>query len=794
MDGFLDTSTTGVTELRVHGVSGTPPGPMLDHPYPRLVAGDGTTGFYRRWWPAGRPRGQGADVPGVRHREAYAWGGLTSGGRTNALWLLLLPFSMANLAYFMLPRPAGGRRLRHTVEAAQRLFALLLTGTLVGALVGASVDLVGWQCTAAGRACAQESAPVWVRWLSQLWGTQESRRLAVTALVPLAVVGVLWAIARRTWRRDERTVLPPSGPGRPEVLLARRRLWHGGVPVWRLRNVHIAFALGAIGLAVSAPFARSAAGLALTVANAAVQVAAVVLVILPGIARRVDPEDGDAAGWLSRACRALGVAAPVLFLVTFGWALAGLPSPEVLSAQLPGVGSGTAQVVLTMVLAVVIGAGTWALARMDRAVDPGTRPAMGGVDRAVDPGTRPAMGRVDRAVDASGRPAMGGMASWFTLMAAAGSANALALGLLFWTASFFGTPESPSRAADLGGDLFLDDPVWWTAALVPVMVAGVVLVAVVLWRIREATTATLAPKLTDFYGGHASEVAGKWSLAALSDRAGLVLGLLVGAGLTGFAVVTVIYRLRLVTPVEGTAGLFATLGSWAMATLAVGLVLLGRRSYSDSRLRRTVGILWDVSTFWPRAIHPLSPPCYTERVIPELVSRVEVLTREEDDQVLISGHSQGSVIAAALVLQLDPAVRERVRLLTHGSPLRRLYAAFFPAYFGTPGLSAVRAAAPWVNLYRLSDPIGGPVFDRADPFAPANRRADGQGRDARADRRARDARADGRARGARVDVFCWDPPLREAGEPLAPARWHVDYWFDPPYDEALGRLTGNFLP
>lgn len=742
MDGFLDTSTTGVTELRVHGVSGTPPGSMLDHPSPRPVSGDRITGFYRRWWPAGRPRGQGADVPGVRHREAYAWGGLTSGGRANALWLLLLPFSMANLAYFMLPRPAGGRRLRHTVEAAQRLFALLLTGTLVGALVRASVDLVGWQCTAAGRACAQESAPVWVHWMSQLWGAEESRRLAVTALVPLAVVGVLWAIARRTWRRDERTVLPPNGSGRPEVLLARRRLWHGGDPVWRLRSVHLAFALGAIGLAVSAPFARSAGGLALTVANAAVQVAAVVLVVLPGIARRVDPEEGDAGGWLTRACRTLEIAAPVIFLVTFGWALAGLPRGEALSAQLPGIGAGTVQLVMTMALAVVIGTGTWALARMDRPADP------------IE------------------RPAMGGMASWFTLMAAAGGANALALGLLFWTASFFGTPESPSRAADLGGDLFLDDPVWWTAALVPVMVAGVVLVAVVLWWIRAATTATLTPKLADFYGRHAGEVAGKWSLAALSDRAGLVLGLLVGTGLTGFAVVTVIYRLRLVTPVEGTAGLFATMGSWAMAMFVVGLVLLGRRTYSDSRLRRTVGILWDVSTFWPRAIHPLAPPCYTERVLPELIARLDVLTREEDDQVLISGHSQGSVIAAALVLQLKPAVRERVRLLTHGSPLRRLYATFFPAYFGTASLSAVRDAVRWVNLYRLSDPIGGPVFGRADPFEPEGERA----------------------RGAQVDVFCWDPPLRETGEPLAAARWHVDYWFDPPYDEALSRLTGNFLP
>ncbi|MGN9784497.1 hypothetical protein ACTMTF_23885 [Nonomuraea sp. ZG12] len=759
MDGFLDTSTAGVTELRVHGVSGTPPNSMLNHPHPHPVAGDRTTGFYRRWWPSGRPAGRDADVPGVRHREAYAWGGLTSGGRTIALWLLLLPFSMANLAYFMLPRPDGGRRLRHTVEAAQRLFALLLTGTLVGALVRASVDLVGWQCTAAGRACAREGAPVWVHWMSQLWGTEESRRLAVTALVPLAVVGVLWAIARRTWRRDERTVLPPDGFGHPGVLLARRRLWHGGAPVWRLRSVHIAFALGAIGLAVSAPFARSAGGAALTVANAAVQVAAVVLVVLPGIGRRVDPEAGDAdGGWLTRACRALEIAAPVLFLVTFGWALAGLPlgvPREALSAQLPGVGAGTVQLGMTMVLAVVVGAGTWALARMDR-------PA----GRAAD--------RIGRAAVPGERRAMGGMASWFTLMAAAGSANALALGLMFWTASFFGIPESPSRPADLGTDLFLDDPVWWTAALVPVMVAGVVLVAVVLWRIREAATAKLAPKLAASYGPHAAEVAGKWSLAALSDRAGLVLGLLVGTGLTGFAVVTVIYRLGLVTPVEGTAGLFATLGSWAMAAFAVGLVLLGRRTYSDSRLRRTVGILWDVATFWPRAIHPLAPPCYTERVVPELVARLDALTRDEEDQVLISGHSQGSVIAAAVVLQLRPAVRERVRLLTHGSPLCRLYAAYFPAYFGAASLSAVRDAVRWVNLYRLSDPIGGPVFDRADPFGPE------------------DEPEGGRERGeGEVDVFCWDPPLWEAGEPLAAARWHVGYWFDPPYDEALGRLTSR---
>jgi hypothetical protein len=199
-----------------------------------------------------------------------------------------------------------------------------------------------------------------------------------------------------------------------------------------------------------------------------------------------------------------------------------------------------------------------------------------------------------------------------------------------------------------------------------------------------------------------------------------------------------------------------------MAAVVVGLALLGRRTYSDSGLRRTIGILWDISTFWPRAIHPLAPPCYTERVIPELIDRVGRLARSGRDEVVLSGHSQGSVITAALVLQLGPEVRARVRMLTHGSPLRRLYAAFFPAYFGTGGLSAVRDAVPWYNLYRLSDPIGGPVFGRVDPLAPGSPNG--------------------------VDVFCWDPHRPAPGEPLPEARWHSDYWLDPEYDEALGRL------
>ena len=34
-----------------------------------------------------------------------------------------------------------------------------------------------------------------------------------------------------------------------------------------------------------------------------------------------------------------------------------------------------------------------------------------------------------------------------------------------------------------------------------------------------------------------------------------------------------------------------------------GLVALLRQAYSDPAKRKTIGALWDVATFWPRAVH-----------------------------------------------------------------------------------------------------------------------------------------------------------------------------------------------
>jgi len=80
MSGYVNRCRQGWTELRVHGVSGTPPDRMLQHAQVEKIAGDGNAGFYRRSY----------DSPLVsadndrRRIEAYSWGGLTAGAETGA--------------------------------------------------------------------------------------------------------------------------------------------------------------------------------------------------------------------------------------------------------------------------------------------------------------------------------------------------------------------------------------------------------------------------------------------------------------------------------------------------------------------------------------------------------------------------------------------------------------------------------------------------------------------------------------------------------------------------------------
>src|SRR5215469_461042 len=129
----------GITELRVHGVGGTPPDALLNDLAPQQVAGDNIAGFYRT-----------ADYfspPGEvsRHVEGYSWGGLTSRSAWRVFWILLLPFMLGNLAGWMCSASTKGEgkpgwRFRlHRASVNLACLALTINLVLVTAMITADV-------------------------------------------------------------------------------------------------------------------------------------------------------------------------------------------------------------------------------------------------------------------------------------------------------------------------------------------------------------------------------------------------------------------------------------------------------------------------------------------------------------------------------------------------------------------------------------------------------------------------------------------------------------------------------
>ncbi len=221
---------------------------------------------------------------------------------------------------------------------------------------------------------------------------------------------------------------------------------------------------------------------------------------------------------------------------------------------------------------------------------------------------------------------------------------------------------------------------------------------------------------------------------------------------------------------HGAAQTAQALGSWLIGLGFVLLVTWGRRAYKDASARRTIGILWDVGTSARSAARraPFAPPCYAERAVPDLTWRIATWTRTTGGRLVLSGHSQGSVLAAAAAWQLPPSVRARVALLTYGSPLERLYGRWFPAHFGPDALDALhRDVVCWRNLYRRTDPIGGPVRLPGDTGPDVDR-----------------------------------PPLKDplaygrtADHPLpAPILGHSGYQADPAFAEERRRLLARLRP
>ncbi|GAA1455359.1 hypothetical protein GCM10009618_24390 [Nesterenkonia lacusekhoensis] len=221
------------------------------------------------------------------------------------------------------------------------------------------------------------------------------------------------------------------------------------------------------------------------------------------------------------------------------------------------------------------------------------------------------------------------------------------------------------------------------------------------------------------------------------------------------------------------------LGAHRAPVLLPGMVLVGVAvvwlSMRLRMLRRTVAIIWDVLTFWPRRFHPLAVRPYSSRAVLEFQAGIRHGIRE-DGGVVVSAYSQGSAIAYAALAPLPQEEVSRVCLLSIGAPTTTLYAQVFPAYFGELSLQRTheRLAAGtggWRNLYRRTDPIGGPVLGAAEGHAEVDQEVPDPAEEA------------GSAPEGETPV-----PLETPREPWSDLAGHVDYRREQAYRDAVAEF------
>jgi len=682
---------TGLTELRVHGVGGTPPEGTLGDLTPEQVAGDGIAGFYRTSDRAGR------------HVEAYSWGGLTSRSSTRVLWLFLLPFMFSNLAGWMCSAATRDSRPRfalHRFAYGLGGLALTVNATLIAALI--SVDDNGYQAVVTHNSVRQ-----W--WLAPLsWhfvAAHPARQLAVATVPVLLLLLALAYLARRSFRYEVvrppyRGATEPPPPSVPAAALpaglADNDFWDGQVSVLALLRLHLAAAVAllAVVLTVTGRAVAGGSGLAWVALAGALAVLGVVVLFVAL----------DSAGALARPLRgggplALLTAAAAALICAWIFAWLRPPVPEPLAGGLPDMGTVTAWTALA--LGIVLG-----LALLS---------ALAGGFRQ---GTMPA-------------------GAWVALLTGFGLLNFLMLSLLVWVAHLVGPvggdPGHP------GGALYLPTALTSAAPLLGWSYIVVAVIFAVIEEVRLRAARALPPDVAGAYQQSAAE----FNAAQPEQRR-----IWYQAGGSGWAR-GIARKRRLATAAHGTVWLLygiavlqagLTLGAWRLHWQApapvryVGTVIGGllvpalmatlRGAWRNTQRRKTIGILWDVGTFWPRSYHPLSPPCYAERAVPDLQRRLWWL-HDNGGQVLLAAHSQGTMLAAAALVQADRRpLGQNVALATFGSPLIKLYGWAFPAYLRASLLAPLAPGgggqvAGWKNFVYPTDPIGGRVgIDSVDVSLP----------------------------------------------------------------------------
>ena len=770
-----------VTELRVHGVSGTPPGALLADLAPVQVWGDKSAGFYRSAQhkvdggtgaagtardtaaSSGSPSG-GADV--TRNVEAYSWGALTSGNGLRVLWLVLLPFLLGNLSGWMCARRTRDHRdlfRFHRVACGLGCLALTVNQAFVVALITA--DVAGYQPVRAGVVSHS-----W--WLAPMtWPEIQGHpaRQVLTGIVAAAlIVLILHWLVRRSWRYEK--VRPPRAGGEDKERPARlataaalkhglrdKNFWDGGrsvtVLTWLHSGAYTAFL--AIVLAVTT---RS-----LTVAEAG-------------------PAKVAALSWVAEYAGGAVLALLVLYLIAD--AFAGECEVPVLR-QVPLILAGVS-------VASLICGGVYAwlqpgLATSHAAVSPHLPVNLPGI-AAIFQWTVLGLAISVALVAVSAALGLGQWGKTFVaaplacLLLGFGVLNMTLLSLLDWIANLVG----PVAATEAGASQPIEQwtytlktvpgvgrpvQVWTLTKTYPVyvprlawyggpMLAWALLVAVALMLVvglvccRRARLDWMTGAYNDGFLGQSEKrgtqakdrghsAAAEWFTSALGESVdaknqgwerGVARWLFFGRSARHAAsLVWLIVIFQLAIGLLEWKGLFTPIAvvrhAGAVLAQLILPVLMGfiASAWSNTARRREIGIIWDVGTFWPRSFHPFTPPCYAEQAVSDLQNRAWWL-HANGGRVVMVAHSQGAILAAAALAQdhrQPPGAS--TALITFGNPLTRLYAWGFPGYitekFVLPLIPGEGRVRYWHNYWYYTDPIGSypitPLLKQAVPARDA---------------------------------------------------------------------------
>ncbi|MEV6690876.1 hypothetical protein AB0M35_05290 [Micromonospora sp. NPDC051196] len=745
--------TREVVELRVHGVSGTSAETLLDHPVVIQVAGDDNAGFYRP-----RPGFGISDRPGGLKVEAYRWGALTAGATVRTLSLLfLLPFMLVNLAVWARPATGGAGGL---IGPLCRLLAATLTSAFVLSVVGVSIDLIGWQC-APYQPCRAGRG-----YLSWLGGLPLGPRLAILALLPIAALRLLWWLGERSSRVFEAF---PAAPGQDthdvgEDRIDRPGFWNDMIVVRRLLTLHVAVGLGTLDtilLGAQIHLHPTPVVYVLFVATWCLLAVTAVLLCRPARVAGEAPGRGPVD---MRGIRPLRKVTTVITLLALAYTVVPL-EPEPPHGQLPGYEGAVAALIA----------------------------AQAGLLIALTVTTLHQQRRSHERSSAW----LGGLAAPVLATAAVAAAYGFAAALVYRVADLLDRGDIPNPARpERPNAPPLEPPVSYRWAALAGLVAVLVVAVATLWRIvlTRRRRRQLAERIVerDFPDPPPQALAQRSTVrevvarAAFTEQLGPIFIVFLVLSLLGVALVALdligigpseLSRYLARTDGKATTNLaLATdVGIYVIGLVAIGIVVLGLVSYRSEGTRRSVAVIWDLGTFWPRTVHPFAPPCYAERAVPELAKRVTALA--DRGGVVLSGHSHGSVVAAATLLQLPPEVLPRVALLTHGSPLHRLYSRLCPAFLGGDVLHEVgdRVGWRWINLWRDTDPIGGPIFSAHWPGQPPRVPPPA----GTVDRRLRDP----------VEITV---PPDDTVPPRIDQHW--PYHTDPHYEAAVRELAGRLDP